>query len=227
MKDHIQADSEAIQHLEQSIASGKHWYIALLEAIGLWASSEENYNGRHYHYLISGEAFDWLLLAERLCQTVDGLVPEKEKIALFRYGQPPLELSKEKFRRLIGSAKYRAYLNYFYGVTVERALILAIEEEIHKEQRLYPCCQDWRAFEDSYQRIYGKSQSTLLRQFRAEKGYPQKNIIDPTELSEFIYWLFKYRLSHSDRARLASDTKKGLNYLERQRPTKGLLTKIA
>ena len=55
--------AEAIKHLEQAIAGGKHWYLALLEAIGLWNTAEETYSGRTYHYLIGGEAFDWLLLA--------------------------------------------------------------------------------------------------------------------------------------------------------------------
>ncbi|GAJ03845.1 unnamed protein product, partial [marine sediment metagenome] len=32
---------------------------------------------------------------------------------------------------------------------------------------------------------------------------------------EFTYWLFKYRLNHCDKARVASDTKKGLEQLNR------------
>ena len=36
------------------------------------------------------------------------------------------------------------------------------------------------------------------------------------ELKEFTYWLFKYRLNNSDKARIASDTKKALRELERQ-----------
>ena len=71
-------DVEAIRHLEQAIIGGKHWYIALLEAIGRWNTAEETHNGRTYRYLIDGEAFDWLLLAERLCETVDGLLPDDE-----------------------------------------------------------------------------------------------------------------------------------------------------
>ncbi|GAI16526.1 unnamed protein product, partial [marine sediment metagenome] len=54
-------EDEVIRYLEQAIVSGKHWYIALLEAIGLWTTAEETHNGRHYRYLIAGEAFDWLL----------------------------------------------------------------------------------------------------------------------------------------------------------------------
>jgi len=33
--------SEAIRHLKEDIANGKHWYIALLEAIGQWTVAED------------------------------------------------------------------------------------------------------------------------------------------------------------------------------------------
>ena len=56
----------AIEHLKEAVASGQHWYLALLEAIGLWTLSEEVYRGQLRRYLIAGEAFDWLLLVERL-----------------------------------------------------------------------------------------------------------------------------------------------------------------
>ena len=128
-------DTEAIRHLEQAIISGKHWYIALLEAIGLWKAAEETHNGRTYRYLIAGEAFDWLLLAERLCEIVDGLLPGDEKTALLFYGKPPLDLTIDKFKELIGSSKYHQYLNYFYGITTEEALIRAVQEEVRKEKR--------------------------------------------------------------------------------------------
>ena len=75
-------DAEVIKYLEQAIAEGKHWYIALLEAVGRWNIAEEACNGRTYCYLIDGEAFDWLLLAERLCEAVDGLLPDEEKTTL-------------------------------------------------------------------------------------------------------------------------------------------------
>ena len=70
------------------------------------------------------EATSWLLLAERLCQTVDSLLPDDEKNALLFYSKPPLNLTSKKFKELIGSIKYHQYLNYFYGITVEEALIL-------------------------------------------------------------------------------------------------------
>ena len=40
------ADAEVIRYLEQAIIGGKNWYIALLEAIGLWTTADESHNGR-------------------------------------------------------------------------------------------------------------------------------------------------------------------------------------
>ena len=206
-------DAEAIRYLEQAITSGKHWYIALLEAIGLWTTVEETHNRCTYRYLIDGEAFDWLLLAERLCRTVDVLLPHDEKVALLFYGQPPLNLTKEKFKELIGSGKYRQYLNYFYGITVEAALILAVQDEVRKEWRIWGYNGEHDTVSEVYRRIYGATKAILLKRFRHEKDYPQLNSISLTELKELTYWLFKYRLKQCDKARVASDTKKALNWL--------------
>jgi len=204
---------EAIRHLEQAILKGKHWYLALLEAMRLWSGEEEIYNGRHYRYIIDGEALDWLLLAERLCEAVGDLVPEEEKLALLFHGRPPLKLSKEQFKELIGAAKYRQYLNYFYGVTVEKALVLAVGAEVRKELRTSGYNYEQSMVNEVYQRIYCATKATLLKRFRREKGYPQLKSITLTELKEFTYWLFKYRLKNCNKARVASDTKKALEQL--------------
>jgi len=206
-------NTEAIRCLEQAIIGGKHWYIALLEAIGLWTDDEETYKGRHYRYLIDGEAFDWLLLAERLCEAVDDLLPEEEKLALLLHSKPPIRLTKAKFKELIGSSKYHQYLNYFYGITVEEALILAVQEEVRKERRTSGYNNEHNLANEVYRRIYGATKAMLLKRFRREKGYPQLKSISLTELKEFTYWLFKYRLKQCDKARVASDTKKALEQL--------------
>ncbi|MFC2072674.1 hypothetical protein ACFLUU_08280 [Chloroflexota bacterium] len=206
-------DAEALRHLETEVTGGKHWYIALLEAIELWDTAEETRNGRTYRYLIDSEAFDWLLLAERLCQAMDGLLPDEEKTALLFYGKPPLNLSKEKFQRLIGSVKYYQYLNYFYGIIVEEALVWAVHEEVRKEGWASGLCKEKNAANEAYRRIYDAIKAVLLRHFRQDKGYPQLRSISLTELKEFTYWLFKYRLKHCDKARVASDTKKALDWL--------------
>jgi len=211
----VPRSAEAIRYLEQAIASGEHWYIALLKAIELWTAAEETLNGRLYRYLIAGEAFDWLLLAERLCEAVgEGLVPEDEKAALLLHGRPPLELTAKEFKELIGSAKYHQYLNYFYGITVEEALLLAVREEVRKERWAVGYTKESDVVDnEAYRRIYNATKAVLLKRFRQEKGYPQLKSTSLTELREFTYWLFKYRLAQCDQARIASDTKKALKRL--------------
>ncbi len=54
----------------------------------------------------------------------------------------------------------------------------------------------------------------MLKSFRREKGYPQLRAVTLTELKEFTYWLFKYRLKQCDKARVASDTKKAMARLK-------------
>jgi hypothetical protein len=223
----LAGDNEAIAYLKQSIASGKHWYLALLGAMGLWTSAEEDYDGRHYRYLIDGEAFDWLLLAERLCQTVEDLLPEDEKNNLLFHGIPPLELRAGEVGRLIGEKKYRQYLNYFYGVTVEEALLLAVQEEIDKERRVGGLRTKTDSSEEAYRRIYNCARDVLLTRFRQEKGLVQTDSITLTGLKEFTYWLFKYRLRESEKARIASDTRKALEYLKRQWQKRGVFKVLA
>jgi hypothetical protein len=208
-------DDEAIRLFRDAIVLGKHWYLGLLEAVGRWNSVEETYHGRHYQYLIEGAAFDWQLLAERLCEAVEGLLPEKEKSDFLLSGKPPLDITKEQFQELIGSIKYRQYLNYFYGVTVEEAILLSVKDEVRKERLLAVLVKEEDTTAEAFRRIYGETQPLLLEQFRKEKHYRRLRSISLSELKEFTYWLFKYRINHNDKSRVASDTKKALDWLNR------------
>ena len=208
-------DLKAISHLKEAVAEGKHWYIALLEAIKLWESTEENYRKRHYHFLIDGEAFDWLLLAERLLLEIGDVVPEKEKRDLLFFDKPPLTLSRDDFKKLMGTAKYKAYLNYTYGVLVEEALIFAVVDEIRKERRSQGSMKDEGVTDKAYERVYGDTEKKLLNYFLKAKGYTHRKTISLDEFKEFLYWLFKYRIEHTDKSRVASDTKKALIYLQK------------
>ncbi len=78
-----QRDTQAIQGLKDGIAEGRNWYVALLEAVRLWSSPEEDYEGRHYQYLVDNEAFDWLVLTERLCEELDGHLSPKRTERIF------------------------------------------------------------------------------------------------------------------------------------------------
>ncbi|MBI2934147.1 MAG: hypothetical protein HYY29_01115 [Chloroflexi bacterium] len=215
----LSGDRQAIEHLASAIQAGESWFIALLEAINLWHSPAEVYKRKRYRYIIGGEAFDWLMLAQRLLDTVASMVPQEEVNDLLFKNRFPMELSRSEFRRLIGAAKYRAHLNYFYGVEVEQALEFAVETEVRKERH----ASGWRTMsgveDEAFERVYGCKKEGLFRMFQAEKGFPRDGCLNLDELKEFTYWLFHYRLAKSEKERFASDTRKGLNLLHHPRAT--------
>jgi len=207
--------NESIRHIKHAVIEGKPWHIALLEAIALWTWPEEEHNGHRYRYLIDGEAFDWLLLAERLTEEIAGSITEGELVNLLFFGRLPGEITDEVFRELIGPAKYHAYLNYLYGVVIEKFVLLAVEEEIRKEQHSYIFSRRDDGQNDSYMRVYGAGQEALLKLFKQEKGYLEGPDMTLERLQEFTYWLFKYRIDKCDKERVASDTRKGIEYLRK------------
>ncbi len=211
----VSNSTAALNHFRVNLAAGKHWYLALLEAIGLWTDEEEHINGRDYHYLIAGEAFDWLLLADRMCDTVDGQIPEQEKFALLFQGKPPLALPSAEFIFLIGEGKYHRYLNYFYGVTVEEALVQAVREEVRKERNSNAWVRRQGEDDEVFLRVYGDSYQSLLKQFRQEKQYHLLAKSNLTQMKEFIYWCFKYRVRRCEKAKVGSDTSKAIDWLRR------------
>ena len=210
-------DRAAVEHLRTGLKDGRPWPSSLLEAMALWSTPEETYRGRTYSYFIAGEAFDWLLLAERLCVAVDSLVPQPEQEELLLHGRFPPSFDKTRFKDLLGVEKYRGYLNYYYGVTVEEALQLATELEVHKRYASNGVQYRDDYFEEAYVKIYGTARSELLERFRAETGLATKRTMSLSESKKFTYWLFQHRLEESDKAKIASDTKKGLMQLQRMR----------
>ncbi len=205
---------EAVLQFTTALREGTDWFDALLVTIAIWPAGQETHEGRRYEYLVGGEAFDWLLLAERLTLCADGLVPEESRDRLLFHGIPPRALSEAEFKEKIGPTKYRAVSNYWYGVTVEEALALVVEHEVRKQRRgLGP---EEPGLDDAvYQRIYGQPRWKLLQEFWTEREELEKEGSSLADLKEFTYWLFKYRMKRSDPARLASDTKKGLDFLHR------------
>ncbi|MCH7836351.1 MAG: hypothetical protein IH864_05735 [Chloroflexi bacterium] len=208
--------ADLLARLRELVQSGeRHWFIAVLEGAGQWPLAEEVENGRHYRYLIGGEAFDWFLLAERLCEALADVTPEDEREALLRHGRFPVEVSEEEFRRLLGPAKHRAHLNFLYGVRVEEALQLGVAQEVQKEQ----LCQVWEnghIDDEVYNRIYGATRQELFNRFRQVRA-PSDDNLALDHRHEFTYWLFKQRVNNADPARVASDTRKGMAMLSRLR----------
>lgn len=182
--------------------------------MGLWTAPEEQFRGRRYIYLLEGEAFDWLLLAERLLREVTYAVPKDQQARLLFHGGLPDQVTSTIFQNLLGDDKYQAHLNFFYGVVVEEALILAVEEEVMKEHRVRGLT-GFRGIEDiATQRLYGETITILLRHFYQGRTTRRKQSLSLSEWNAFTYWLFKLRLVRSDQSRLASDTRKGLSRLQ-------------
>src|SRR3990172_10689692 len=212
--DRVGAQSVIAGLREAVAAGGRHWLHPLLEAIGRWPLAEEQVGERTYRYLVAGEAFDWLLLAERLCDELEGLIPEDECEELLFHGRFPADVSEEEFRRYLGAAKHRAHLNFLYGVRVEEALQLAVQEEVYKE-RLNRIWENGHVDDEACRRIYGATRAELLQAFRSQQALAPSGSISLGELTEFTYWLFRYRLRYADPAKVASDTRKGLALLQR------------
>jgi hypothetical protein len=209
---------EALETFRSAIRAGDAWFDALMRAVAGWERPRETVDGRSYHYLVGDEAFDWLLLAERLVEEAGDAVPVERAERLLFEGAAPVPMDDERLRDFIGPSKHRAHLNYLYGVTVEEALQYATELDVLKERagvRVQDARDEERAAlaDPVFYRIYGKARAALLREFRIERRLPQSAHLSLGELREFTYWLFKYRVKHTEPARVASDTRRALAQL--------------
>ena len=210
-----ESEPEAVIHLRAAVRSRVPWPRALLEAIGLWTAPHEVYQDRTYRYLIAGEALDWLTLAERLCPEIAFFVPSDELERLLFEGSLPEDVTPEEFKEWMGVNKYRAYLNYWYGVMVEEALQQAAEDDVRKREkaRCYPDHEEM--VEEAFNHLYAKPRAELLWEFRKEAQIGYYSPLSLADCKEFTYWLSKRRFNLWDPARVASDTRKGIRYLER------------
>lgn len=204
---------EALRHLKSAVRSGVPWHQALLQSVGLWTMPEEVHRGRTYRYLIQGEAFDWLVLAERLCAELDGYIPAEERELLLFQGKLPDHVKPDDFRDMLGTSKYRGYLNYCYGVVVEEALQLGVEEDVRKRHRARGYSESEEFVEEAFIHLYGDARTALLDEFRHQEHLHRRRSLSLANLKEFTYWLFKRRIAMWDPARVASDTRKGLRRL--------------
>jgi len=205
-------------------ADGEHWMDALFDTVSQWPLAGEAAFEREFTYLIDGEAFDWVLLVERLLLDPELDFPVEARERLIGTPGFPDGMSESEFRKRVGLDKHRAYLNYHYGVTVEQALLLAVEEEIRKRRYSNGHVPGDSRLDDAYLHLYGESPGNLLKEFRKTRPDLSDNpririakTLSMQEASAFTYWLFKRRLERADPARLASDTKKGLDQLARMR----------
>lgn len=189
------------------LKKGTPWHRALLEAMGHWRLPVEFWNERRYKYIVGQEAFDWLLLAERMCAEAADFIPSEELEVLLFHGVLPEPIEQDEFRSLIGSSKYQGYLNFHYGVVLEEALQLAAEENTRKRHiaRGYTDCEE--LVEDAFRHLYNDTRTNLLEEYRRQSEIEGRQGFSITDLKEFTYWLHKRRVNYWDPARVASDTR--------------------
>lgn len=206
--------AEVIRLFRSQLATGFPWHRALLEAMGRWAPAEEWHRERRFKYVIGREAFDWLLLAERLCSEAVDLIPPEELERLLFQGDLPEPVEEGEFRDLLGVSKYRAYLNYHYGVVLEEALQLAAEEYVRKRHLARGFSDSEDLVEEAFRHLYTKTRADLLTEFRAEARLGKRQGLNLSDLKEFTYWLHKRRVNYWDPARVAYDTRLAILRLE-------------
>ena len=204
---------EPVLYFREQLAAGEPWHRALLEAMGQWTLPEETWQGRRYKYIVGREAFDWLLLAERLCAEAGDAIPLEEAELLLFHGVLPEPMESDEFRSLLGASKHQGYLNYHYGIVLEEALQLAAEENIRKRHIARGYTDSEELVEDAFRHLYNDSRSNLLDQFRRAAGLDSRSRFSLSDLKEFTYWLHKRRVNYWDPARVASDTRLAIRRL--------------
>ena len=199
----------------RALERSEPWYPALLAVIARWTAPSEQVEDVTFHYLIEGEAFDWLRLAQRLIEAAEhwlpGSIPDDERVALLFFGMAPDGSDEESFGREIGPQKHRAHLNFQYGVVVEEVLLLSAEQELLKAGTSTSAGRAADVL--AYDRVYGKPFDELVVLYRAETGEDLAEHSSLTEFQRFTYWCSKYRFRMAEPARVASDTRKALALL--------------
>ena len=90
-----------------------------------------------------------------------------------------------------------------------------MEEEVRKSYASKGYLDDDSFVEEAFVILYGKNYSDLIKDFRREFKLTRRKKMSLTDLKEFTYWLFKVRVKKWDPARVASDTRKGINTLSK------------
>ena len=210
--------TDASAYFLGQLAAGAPWHRALLEAMGVWPLPEEIWKGRRYKYIVGREAFDWLLLAERLCAEAGDAIPTEELEMLLFHGVLPEPIEGDELRSLLGASKHQGYLNYHYGIVLEEALQLAAEESTRKRHIARGYVETGTGteelVEDAFRHLYNDSRTNLLDEFRRSAGLVQRRSLSLTDLKEITYCLHKRRVNYWDPARVASDTRLAIRRLE-------------
>tara|TARA_B100001996_G_scaffold362364_1_gene329812 strand:+ start:631 stop:1275 length:645 start_codon:yes stop_codon:yes gene_type:complete len=197
--------SKLIQELRNEVSHGENWQKSIAKYIGLWTKKEEFYRGYKYIYLIDGEALDWLTLTERLVSSIKSYINKEEYHYVSTSGLLPDQEIYKHIKKIIPKKVLSQMRNFYYGIIIEN-LIYNYKILEYEKNTIVTEDNDQRFYEE----IYNKPLEVLSQMFYKEKKLINKNKLNFHELKLFSYWLFKYRLKHSDKTKMAHETNKAL-----------------
>ena len=208
-----------LEIFNNALNNGENWKNVVLEVIKIWSIPEEKKGNHKLTYLISDEAFNWVRLAIRIVNSSNIEVPEDEIREFLFSGFLPNTLSEYEFKSKIGDSKFKGWQNYYYGIIVEQAVIELTKMNIMKKVFSTGINISEERLDIVFDEIYGNSFEVLWKDFNLNtSGVNRKYYLPKTtgesESEEFIYWLFKRRLSKSTPEVFASRVNEALKYLD-------------
>ena len=218
LKSYDSADTY-LEIFNNALNNGENWKDVVLEIIRIWRIPEEKKGNHKSTYLISGEAFNWIRLVIRIVNSSNIEIPEDEIKKFLFSGFLPNSLSEDEFKSKIGDSKFKGWQNYYYGIIVEQGVIELTKINIMKEVFSTGINISDERLEIVFDEIYGNSFEVLWKDFNLNtSGVNRKYYLPKTtgesESEEFIYWLFKRRLSKSTPEVFASRVNEALKYLD-------------
>tara|TARA_B100000945_G_scaffold217926_1_gene175856 strand:+ start:262 stop:906 length:645 start_codon:yes stop_codon:yes gene_type:complete len=197
--------TKLIQELRNEVSQGENWQKSVAKYIGLWNEKEEFYRGYKYIYLIDDEALDWLNLTERLVSSIKSYITKEEYNYVSTSGLLPDQEIYNYIKKTIPKKKLSQMRNFYYGIIIEN-LIYHYKILEYQKNTIVVEDNDQRFYEE----IYNKPIEVLYEIFYKERKTINKNKLNFHELKLFSYWLFKYRLKHSDKTKMAHETNTAL-----------------
>tara|TARA_B100001142_G_C14334197_1_gene655238 strand:+ start:2173 stop:2817 length:645 start_codon:yes stop_codon:yes gene_type:complete len=197
--------TKLIQELRNEVSQGENWQKSVAKHIGLWNEKEEFYRGYKYIYLIDDEALDWLTLTERLVSSIKPYITKEEYNYVSTSGLLPDQEIYKYIKKTIPKKKLSQMRNFYYGIIIEN-LIYHYKILEYQKNTIVAEDNDHRFYEE----IYNKPIEVLYEIFYKERKTINKNKLNFHELKLFSYWLFKYRLKHSDKTKMAHETNTAL-----------------
>ena len=200
-----------INELNNNFDSDESLIHTFLKIIGHWPLKSEIIDGIEYQYWINDEAFNWYLLASRIIFSVKDEQNIK-KLDHFLSTVHFLPGSDQRIMiNLFPPDKYRAHLNFIYGVILEEVIICFNEMEKNKDVLNQFNVTD--SINLVYLNLYGMDYTEFIRLFEFET----KNKLDQFDTLHsyynFLYWSWKYRLKKSTPEKIAYDSQSGINFL--------------